>query len=84
MAIFFNVYRTMNVESLLYRLLKNPHKYPNFHFLAFWQTQYNNMIAVNVFISWVKVITAWLTFYTKSMFDFSYKTARFVNNIKHD
>ncbi|KAK1161107.1 polycystin-2-like [Acipenser oxyrinchus oxyrinchus] len=55
MAIFFNVYRTMNVESLLYRLLKNPHKYHNFHFLAFWQTQYNNMIAVNVFISWVKV-----------------------------
>ncbi|MGH0116354.1 UNVERIFIED_CONTAM: hypothetical protein FKN15_035658, partial [Acipenser sinensis] len=54
MAIFFNVYRTINVERLLYRLLKNPHKYPNFHFLAFWQTQYNNMIAVNVFISWVK------------------------------
>ncbi|MGH0116651.1 UNVERIFIED_CONTAM: hypothetical protein FKN15_012246 [Acipenser sinensis] len=47
----------MNVERWLYRLLKNPHKYLNFHFLAFWQTQYNNMIAVNVFISWVKVMS---------------------------
>ncbi|XP_015205288.1 polycystin-2 isoform X2 [Lepisosteus oculatus] len=54
-AISFNVYRTSEVHTLLESLQENPQKYPDFHFLAFWQTQYNNMIAVNVFICWVKV-----------------------------
>uniref|UniRef100_A0A669B9G5 Polycystin 2 like 1, transient receptor potential cation channel n=2 Tax=Oreochromis niloticus TaxID=8128 RepID=A0A669B9G5_ORENI len=54
-AIIFNVFRTIKVDSLLGNLLKNPNIYPDFEFLAFWQTQYNNMNAVNLFFAWIKI-----------------------------
>nr|XP_032805650.1 polycystic kidney disease 2-like 1 protein [Petromyzon marinus]XP_032805653.1 polycystic kidney disease 2-like 1 protein [Petromyzon marinus] len=53
-AIIFNVYRTVTVNKLLKALLDEPNRYGNFQFLAFWQTQYNNMVAVNVFFCWIK------------------------------
>uniref|UniRef100_A0A8C4WXI3 Polycystic kidney disease 2-like 1 n=1 Tax=Eptatretus burgeri TaxID=7764 RepID=A0A8C4WXI3_EPTBU len=53
-AIIFNLYRTVSVDNLLQSLLKDPNLYADFQFLAFWQTQYNNMVAVNVFSAWVK------------------------------
>lgn len=54
-AIVFNVFRTMKVNKLLGSLLKDPSIYADFEFLAFWQTQYNNMNAVNLFFAWIKV-----------------------------
>lgn len=37
------------------KLLQQPDTYADFEFLAFWQTQYNNMNAVNLFFAWIKV-----------------------------
>nr|XP_046257929.1 polycystic kidney disease 2-like 1 protein [Scatophagus argus] len=54
-AIVFNIFRTVKVDNLLGKLLKQPDIYADFEFLAFWQTQYNNMNAVNLFFAWIKV-----------------------------
>uniref|UniRef100_A0A3Q3LYW7 Polycystic kidney disease 2-like 1 n=1 Tax=Mastacembelus armatus TaxID=205130 RepID=A0A3Q3LYW7_9TELE len=54
-AIIFNIFRTIKVDQLLDSLLVNPDIYADFEFLAFWQTQYNNMNAVNLFFAWIKV-----------------------------
>uniref|UniRef100_A0A3B3CE36 Polycystic kidney disease 2-like 1 n=1 Tax=Oryzias melastigma TaxID=30732 RepID=A0A3B3CE36_ORYME len=54
-AIAFNVFRTIKVDNLLGKLLENPNIYADFEFLAFWQTQYNNMNAVNLFFAWIKI-----------------------------
>ncbi|XP_060896923.1 polycystin-2-like protein 1 [Labrus mixtus] len=54
-AIVFNIFRTIKVDTLLGKLLEQPDTYADFEFLAFWQTQYNNMNAVNLFFAWIKV-----------------------------
>nr|XP_033783246.1 polycystic kidney disease 2-like 2 protein [Geotrypetes seraphini] len=54
-SIGFNVYRTCKVSLLIEKLLSTPNHYANFHFLAYWQTQYNNMIAITVFFAWIKI-----------------------------
>ncbi|XP_073338526.1 polycystin-2-like protein 1 [Pagrus major] len=54
-AIVFNIFRTVKVDKLLGKLLEQPQIYADFEFLAFWQTQYNNMNAVNLFFAWIKV-----------------------------
>uniref|UniRef100_A0A667XTS1 Polycystin 2 like 1, transient receptor potential cation channel n=1 Tax=Myripristis murdjan TaxID=586833 RepID=A0A667XTS1_9TELE len=54
-AIIFNIFRTIKVDKLLGKLLQQPNIYADFEFLAFWQTQYNNMNAVNLFFAWIKV-----------------------------
>lgn len=54
-AVLFNVYRTVVVGSLLTSLLANSNQYANFDSLGFWQTQFNNMVAVAVFFAWIKV-----------------------------
>ncbi|KAM9344848.1 polycystin-2-like protein 1 [Symphorus nematophorus] len=54
-AIVFNIFRTVKVDNLLGKLLEHPDIYADFEFLAFWQTQYNNMNAVNLFFAWIKV-----------------------------
>lgn len=54
-AIAFNIFRTVKVDNLLSKLLENPDIYADFEFLAFWQMQYNNMNAVNLFFAWIKV-----------------------------
>ncbi|XP_034754564.1 polycystic kidney disease 2-like 1 protein isoform X2 [Etheostoma cragini] len=54
-AIIFNVFRTVKVDKLLGKLLEQPGIYADFEFLAFWQTQFNNMNAVNLFFAWIKV-----------------------------
>ena len=56
-AVVFNVFRTIKVDKLLSKLLQQPDIYADFEFLAFWQTQYNNMNAVNLFFAWIKVRT---------------------------
>lgn len=54
-AIIFNIFRTIKVDNLLGKLLEQPEIYADFEFLAFWQMQYNNMNAVNLFFAWIKV-----------------------------
>ncbi|XP_005989417.2 polycystin-2-like protein 2 [Latimeria chalumnae] len=54
-AIAFNIFRTTRVSMVLHKLIKLPDDYADFYFLAYWQTQYNNMIAVIVFIAWIKI-----------------------------
>lgn len=54
-AVGFHVFRTLEVNRLMGELLQQPDTYPDFEFLAFWQTQYNNMNAVNLFFAWIKV-----------------------------
>lgn len=54
-AIAFNLYRTFAVDELLKGLLADNQQYANFDFLGFWQTQFNNMVAVAVFFAWIKV-----------------------------
>ncbi|XP_069508718.1 polycystin-2-like protein 2 isoform X2 [Ambystoma mexicanum] len=54
-AIAFNLYRTAEVNAMLDKLLENPDSYPDFLFLAYWQTQYNTMVAVSVFFAWIKI-----------------------------
>jgi hypothetical protein len=51
----FHIFRTLEVNQLLGKLLQQPNTYADFEFLAFWQTQYNNMSAVNLFFAWIKV-----------------------------
>ncbi|XP_042195779.1 polycystin-2 isoform X2 [Callorhinchus milii] len=55
LAIVFSIYRTAKVSLVLEKLLENSFKYPNLYFLAYWQNQYNNMIAITVFIAWIKL-----------------------------
>lgn len=55
-AVLFNVYRAVMVEDLLTSLLENSNQYANFDNLGFWQTQFNNMVAVAVFFAWIKVL----------------------------
>ncbi|XP_016313144.1 polycystic kidney disease 2-like 1 protein [Sinocyclocheilus anshuiensis] len=54
-AIVFSAFRTIKVDELLGNLLEQPDIYADFEFLAFWQTQYNNMNAVNLFFAWIKI-----------------------------
>ncbi|KAL7990360.1 hypothetical protein Chor_013790 [Crotalus horridus] len=55
LAIGFHIFRTIEVNRLMGQLLRNPSVYADFEFLAFWQTQYNNMNAVNLFFAWIKL-----------------------------
>ena len=54
-CIIFNVYRTVQVNNLLKDLLEKPDAYANFAVLGFWQNQYDNLVAIAVFICWIKV-----------------------------
>jgi len=54
-AVAFNIYRTVKVNALLEQLLREPEIYPDFEFLAYWQMQYNDMVAIVVFFAWIKI-----------------------------
>uniref|UniRef100_A0A671NSS1 Polycystic kidney disease 2-like 1 protein n=1 Tax=Sinocyclocheilus anshuiensis TaxID=1608454 RepID=A0A671NSS1_9TELE len=54
-AIVFSAFRTIKVDEILGNLLEKPDIYADFEFLAFWQTQYNNMNAINLFFAWIKI-----------------------------
>ncbi|KAM9373275.1 polycystin-2-like protein 2 [Phaethornis superciliosus] len=55
LAIAFNIYRTVQVSLLMEELLSNDHVYPDFYFLAYWQILYDDMIAVTIFLAWIKI-----------------------------
>ncbi|KFQ35103.1 Polycystic kidney disease 2-like 2 protein, partial [Mesitornis unicolor] len=54
-AIVFNIYRTSKVSELMKELLSDADVYPDFYFLASWQVLYDNMIAVTIFLAWIKI-----------------------------
>ncbi|MCI4376314.1 hypothetical protein PGIGA_G00187190 [Pangasianodon gigas] len=78
-AIIFNVFRTIKVNKLLGSLLQDPSIYADFEFLAFWQTQYNNMNAVNLFFAWIKIFK-YISF-NKTMSQLSSTLARCATDI---
>ncbi|XP_042314373.1 polycystic kidney disease 2-like 1 protein [Sceloporus undulatus] len=78
-AIAFHIFRTIKVNRLMGQLLKNPCIYADFEFLAFWQTQYNNMNAVNLFFAWIKIFK-YISF-NKTMTQLSSTLARCAKDI---
>ncbi|GIY28689.1 polycystin-2 [Caerostris darwini] len=54
-CIAFSAFRTVVVDNMLENLLSKPDIFPDFEFLGFWQMQYNNAVAVDIFIAWIKV-----------------------------
>ena len=55
-CVAFNIYRTITVGKLLKTVLNNPNEYTNFEVFGFWQTRYNEILAIVLFFSWIKVI----------------------------
>lgn len=53
-CISFNIYRLVKVNQVLDSLLANSSQYPEFDSLSYWQSQFNNAIAVTAFLSWIK------------------------------
>uniref|UniRef100_A0A8C4P9Y3 Polycystin 2 like 1, transient receptor potential cation channel n=1 Tax=Dromaius novaehollandiae TaxID=8790 RepID=A0A8C4P9Y3_DRONO len=78
-AIGFHIFRTIEVNRLMGELLKHPDTYADFEFLAFWQTQYNNMNAVNLFFAWIKIFK-YISF-NKTMTQLSSTLARCAKDI---
>ena len=54
-CVAFNVYRTLKVDELLEDLLSKPDEYSDFNFLSLGQSQFDNAIAIAVFLAWIKV-----------------------------
>lgn len=56
-CIAFNIYRQVQVNSLLDTLLINDQttKYNDFTFLCYWQYQFNIIISITIFLAWIKV-----------------------------
>ncbi|KAM3834677.1 polycystin-2-like protein 1 [Vipera latastei] len=79
LAIGFHIFRTIEVNRLMGQLLRNPSVYADFEFLAFWQTQYNNMNAVNLFFAWIKIFK-YISF-NKTMTQLSSTLARCAKDI---
>ncbi|XP_015913984.2 polycystin-2 [Parasteatoda tepidariorum] len=55
LCIGFSVYRNMVIDGLIEELLSKPDSYPNFEYLGYWQTQFNNLVALTVFLAWIKI-----------------------------
>ncbi|KAI1887415.1 hypothetical protein AGOR_G00190060 [Albula goreensis] len=54
-AIIMNIHRTWSVSQQLQNLLQQYNTHPDFQNLAYLQVQFNNIAAVIVFFSWVKL-----------------------------
>jgi len=54
-CIIFNIYRTVEVNNILEKLLSNPDQYSNFENLSYWEMVFNSTLAIMVFFAWVKV-----------------------------
>ncbi|XP_041363051.1 polycystin-2-like isoform X2 [Gigantopelta aegis] len=51
----FDVYRTVAVGDKLSILLENDQIYADFERLSYWETRFNNAIAITVFLAWIKI-----------------------------
>jgi hypothetical protein len=55
-CIVFNIYRQVEVDSLLDSLLVHQtSQYNDFTFLCYWQYQFNIIISITIFLAWIKV-----------------------------
>ena len=55
-CISFNIYRQVQVDNLLDKLLeKQARQFNDFTFLCYWQYQFNNLISATIFLAWIKV-----------------------------
>ena len=55
-GISFNIYRQVQVDNLLDKLLeKQTRQFNDFTFLCYWQYQFNNLISATIFLAWIKV-----------------------------
>ena len=55
-CVVFNVYRQIQVNTLLDDLLDNDiGQYNDFTFLCYWQYQFNIIISITIFLAWIKV-----------------------------
>ena len=54
-TIGFNLYRTIQVNILLDKLLVNNSSYENFDSLTFCQELFNQASAIVIFFAWIKV-----------------------------
>jgi hypothetical protein len=54
-SIIFNFWSIANVNQALDNLLQNLDQHVSFEHLCYWQTQFNNALALMVFFSWIKV-----------------------------
>lgn len=64
-------------------LLSNAHVYPDFYFLAFWQVIYDNVIAINVFFAWIKVLALTICIYIYIFFFLYLRNAMLLSLLKH-
>ncbi|XP_013781183.2 polycystic kidney disease 2-like 1 protein [Limulus polyphemus] len=55
LCIAFSIFRTLMVNNVMESLLENPDVFSDFEFLGFWQTQFNNAVAIDVFFAWIKI-----------------------------
>ncbi len=67
-AIIMNICRTSAVSHRLHFLLENHSTYPNFEPLARLQVHFNNLAAIIVFLSWVKVRSRLNIWHAKQFF----------------
>lgn len=54
-AAIFSIYRTAEVNDKLDALIANENQYANFEDLGYWQRNFNIMVAISVFIVWIKL-----------------------------
>jgi len=54
-CICFNIYRTVEVNNLLEKLLSNPDQYSDFETLSYYEMVFNSALAIMVFFAWIKV-----------------------------
>jgi len=68
-SIFFYAYRTALVGNTLDDLVADETSYANFSHVAYWQIQFNFMVAITLFLSWIKIFK-YMSFH-KTMYQMS-------------
>ena len=76
----FNIYRQVQVNNLLDKLLvKQTKQYNDFTFLCYWQYQFNNLISATIFLAWIKVCIRKKFFFILKIFLLYLKIFKYVS-----
>jgi hypothetical protein len=78
-CIVFNIYSQFQVDSILDSLLANENQFADFEFICYWQTQFNNVIALAVFLAWMKIFK--YTSFNKTMTQLTETIARCATDV---
>ncbi|XP_060034570.1 polycystin-2-like protein 2 [Erinaceus europaeus] len=78
-AVGFNLYCTIQTSLLLQELLNSTENYSDFYFLAYWNINYNNVIAVTIFFAWIKIFK--FISFNKTMYQLSSTLSRCIKDI---